>query len=89
MSIDVCEQAFRLRMDLREVRPVRRLGVVRVTLSGLGSGQDVRGGSPSSFMTICRSDQALPFSSGLRNRYAGWNVGISGMTGPTVGVPDG
>ena len=36
-----------------------------------------RRGFPSSFITSCRSSQALFFSGGFRSRYAGWKVGMS------------
>ncbi len=42
---------------------------------------------PSRGMTSLRSDHAFGFSSGLRSRYAGWKVGMSGMGSPMRELP--
>jgi len=46
---------------------------------GRGSDQRLGIGMFRRVMTILRSAQALPFSSGLRRRYAGRKVGMTGM----------
>lgn len=44
--------------------------------------------SPNLAITCCKSSHVLPLSPGVRSRYAGWYVGITGTASPTPGSPD-